>query len=111
MQARMRARDPERSLRLRRSTASSPLDHRLLAAWYRSNRWPSRREEYVPAGIGRREFIAALGSMAAWPPPTRAQPTERVRRAGVVLPREEDDDAEYQARLVAFVQALHDLGW
>jgi putative ABC transport system substrate-binding protein len=34
-----------------------------------------------------------------------------MRRAGVVVPSQEDDDQEYQARLVAFVQALRDLGW
>jgi putative tryptophan/tyrosine transport system substrate-binding protein len=60
--------------------------------------------------IGRRELLAALsGAILAWPFTARAQ-QERMRRAGVVLPSQEDDD-EYQARLVAFVQALRDLGW
>jgi ABC-type uncharacterized transport system substrate-binding protein len=59
--------------------------------------------------IERRKFLATLGGAAAWPFTARAQ-QERMRRAGVVLPSQEDDD-EYQARLVAFVQALRDLGW
>lgn len=50
-----------------------------------------------------------MGAAAAtWPLAARA---EQVRRVGVIFPSAEDDDQEYQARLVAFVQALRDLGW
>ena len=59
----------------------------------------------------RREFIKVVcGSAAAWPLAARAQQSERVRRIGVLmyLPA---DDAEGQARLAAFTQALTQLGW
>jgi putative ABC transport system substrate-binding protein len=58
----------------------------------------------------RREFIAGLGSAAAWPVMARAQQGERVRRIGVLLPAAAED-AEYQARLGAFHQGLALLGW
>ena len=59
----------------------------------------------------RLEFIAALGGAAAsWPLSARAQQSERVRRIGV-LAGLSADDAQGQARLVAFVQGLQQLGW
>jgi putative tryptophan/tyrosine transport system substrate-binding protein len=58
----------------------------------------------------RREFIAALGSMAAWPLAAHAQEPERVRRIGVLLATAADD-AEAQTRVGAFLQGLTQLGW
>src|SRR6516164_3399660 len=62
----------------------------------------------------RREFILALGGAAApsllWPLAARAQQGERVRRIGVLLYLVAGD-AEGQARLGAFTQALSQLGW
>ncbi len=57
----------------------------------------------------RREFIAGIGGAAAWPMVARAQ-GERVRRIGV-LPVAAMNDAEYQARVGAFQQALALSGW
>jgi putative ABC transport system substrate-binding protein len=59
----------------------------------------------------RREFISLLGSAAAaWPLAARAQRPDRMRRIGMLLPGT-SDDAEYQARQAAFLQALQQLGW
>jgi putative ABC transport system substrate-binding protein len=58
----------------------------------------------------RREFITLLGGAAAWPLAARAQQGERMRRIGVLMPSAADD-AEYQARMTAFLQGLAQLGW
>ena len=58
----------------------------------------------------RREFITLVGSTAACPVVARAQQRERVRRIGVLM-NQAADDPEGQARLVAFVQGLQQLGW
>jgi putative ABC transport system substrate-binding protein len=59
----------------------------------------------------RREFITLLGGAAAtWPLAARTQQGERVRRIGVLLPAT-SDDAEFQARVGAFLQELSLLGW
>ena len=57
----------------------------------------------------KRRFITLLGSAAAAWPLARAQ-GERVRRIGVLVYLAADD-AEGQARLAAFAQALQQLGW
>ena len=59
----------------------------------------------------RREFITLLGgAAAAWPFVAQAQQRERMRRIGVLLPAAADD-ADFQAWVGAFQQALVQSGW
>ena len=59
----------------------------------------------------RRQFIALVGgAVFAWPSAARAQPSDRMRRIGVLLAYKEDDP-EAKARLAAFRAALAKLGW
>jgi putative ABC transport system substrate-binding protein len=60
--------------------------------------------------IRRREFIAGLGSAAAWPVVARTQQAERMRRIGVLTGADENDPV-WKARISAFTQAFADLGW
>jgi putative tryptophan/tyrosine transport system substrate-binding protein len=58
----------------------------------------------------RREFIAGMGSAAAWPLASSAQQHERKWRVGVLMTQVEDDPL-VQARFRAFVLGLRQLGW
>jgi putative ABC transport system substrate-binding protein len=58
----------------------------------------------------RREFIAGLGSVAAWPLAARAQQPNRMRRIGVLMAYDENDP-EGKYRYSALTHALADLGW
>ncbi len=57
----------------------------------------------------RREFFGLIGGAAAWPLAARAQP-QGLRRIGVISAVPETDP-EAMSRLVAFQQALEQLGW
>jgi putative tryptophan/tyrosine transport system substrate-binding protein len=58
----------------------------------------------------RREFIAGLGSAAAWPFAAEAQQAGRLRRIGVLIGLAEEDP-ETQGRLAAFRQGMQQRGW
>jgi putative ABC transport system substrate-binding protein len=58
--------------------------------------------------VRRRELITLLGGMAAWPVVTRAQPSRKVPRIGVLLP---GTPASFSLRTKAFLEGLRDLGY
>ena len=59
----------------------------------------------------RRDFINFLSAAAAgWPISAHAQQLERPRQIGILIPFH-DDEPEVKARLAAFKQRLHELGW
>jgi putative ABC transport system substrate-binding protein len=66
-----------------------------------------RRREFIILGGG-----AATSALAAyaWSLTARAQPSQRVRRIGVLMGLKADDP-EGQARLAAFAQGLQQAGW
>jgi putative ABC transport system substrate-binding protein len=62
-------------------------------------------------GIGRRQFMSALGGAAVgWPHLARAQEGERERRIGVLMGYAEDDP-EAQRRIASFRHGLSEAGW
>jgi putative tryptophan/tyrosine transport system substrate-binding protein len=58
----------------------------------------------------RRDFIAVVGSAAAWPLIAVAQQSDRMRRIGVLMGFAESDP-EGQALVAAFREGLEKLGW
>jgi putative ABC transport system substrate-binding protein len=60
--------------------------------------------------VKRRELIAALGAVVAWPLAARAQQSDRVRRVGTLMNLPADDQ-QAQLNMAAFQQGLQALGW
>jgi ABC-type uncharacterized transport system substrate-binding protein len=61
--------------------------------------------------VKRREFITALGGVAAWPLAAQAQQqSQRIRRVGVLMAVAESD-ADVRAGVAMFQQSLQELGW
>ena len=58
----------------------------------------------------RREFIILLGGATAWPLAARAQ-RERTRHVGMITAGSDENDPDAQANRLAFVHAMHQLGW
>jgi putative ABC transport system substrate-binding protein len=59
----------------------------------------------------RRDFIRGLGGSACWPLAARSQPSTRVRRIGVLIPFENENDPQVRDLWPAFQQRLAELGW
>ena len=57
----------------------------------------------------RRDFIEVVAGAITWPLASRAQQSERMRRIGVLMNPEPNDDSE--VALAAFLRSLRELGW
>src|SRR5205085_9116809 len=68
---------------------------------------PRRRGDRMTT---RRAFITLVGGTASWPLAVRAQPGERMRRIGIILPAA-SDDPRFQSYIGAFLQGLQQAGW
>src|SRR5215510_4140022 len=60
--------------------------------------------------LRRRQFIAGIGALAAWPMVARAQQPGRLRRIGVLMSWDESDPL-IKTFLSGFMQGLAELGW
>ena len=60
--------------------------------------------------ILRREFMAGLGGVVAWPLAARSQQDTRVRRIGVLIGFDENDPL-VRSMASEYTRALADLGW
>jgi putative ABC transport system substrate-binding protein len=60
--------------------------------------------------VKRREFIAGLGSAAAWPVVAQSQQSDRVRRIGVLISAT-NDDLQALRQVAALKEGLRELGW
>jgi putative tryptophan/tyrosine transport system substrate-binding protein len=60
--------------------------------------------------VRRRQFIAGLGGVAAWPIAARGQQPSRMRRVGVLMAYDEND-REAKLYLSGLTQARAELGW
>jgi putative ABC transport system substrate-binding protein len=60
--------------------------------------------------LRRRQFIAGIGALAAWPMVARAQQPGRLQRIGVLMSWDESDP-EIKIFLSGFMQGLAELGW
>ena len=59
----------------------------------------------------RRDFIAAIGGVTAWPVVARAQQPGQMRRIGVLMGQPGESDPIAKGWLAAFFEALARLGW
>ena len=79
-----------RSLQVRRSTGIPALPNVKTTCSRHGivplTRQPSHREGHMPVTIGRREFIATLGCVAAWSLAVRAEQARKTHTIGLLSP-------------------------